>query len=224
MRSGVSVSILPLPADSFHAPATSPLATMSTSDRDRWNDKYSRHQPVTDIEADDWLVRSWGTIQESATARSSDPRAVDIACGLGHNSIWMAQQGLRVDGVDISETGLGLARQTAERTACSVNWLEADLDEWSPCPETYDLAIVFRFLDRKSVPRIVQAGLRSGGWLVYETFAAKELERPGSHIHNPAFTLAPGELPTLFRDFDVIEFREDTLDDRFVQRLLARRR
>jgi tellurite methyltransferase len=197
---------------------------MSTTDRNRWNEKYSQRPPATTLEADDWLIEACGTITRMSPEQPVGAKAVDIACGLGNNSIWLAQNGWDVDGVDVSALGLDLANQSATKIGTVVNWVEADLDDWCPDSDSYDLAIVFRFLDRETVPRVVRTGLRSGGWLIYETFAAGQLDRPDSHIRNSAFTLRPGELPKLFTDFDVVEFREDTLTDRTVQRLLARRR
>lgn len=200
------------------------LHEMSASDRGKWNSKYSRRKPTATVQPDDWLIESCTVIADRTADIEQKKQALDIACGLGQNSIWLAQSGWEVDGVDISPTGLTAAREAAKESDCTVNWQEADLDDWLPGKDSYDLAIVFRFLDRVSVPKIVNAGLRPGGWLIYETFAASQLERVDSHINNPAFTLAPGELPTLFPNYDIIEFREDALDDRSVQRLLARRR
>lgn len=195
---------------------------MSTDDRDRWNRKYSQRLPPSDTEADQWLVEACQLIDQCVTERRPIGRAVDLACGLGHNSIWLARQGWRVDGVDISDTGLAQAQLRSDQANVVVNWQQADLDEWIPPPDEYDLAIVFRFLDRETVPRIISTGLRAGGWLIYETFAFGQLDRPGNHLRNPAYTLAPGELPQLFPDFEIVEFREEVLDDRTVQRLLAR--
>jgi tellurite methyltransferase len=198
------------------------LSEMSAADREKWNKKYSQQRP-TDVQPDLWLIEACETIASMTTDGEPRNRALDIACGLGHNSVWLAQHGWDVNGVDVSSTGLSLARQRATELRGTVNWLEADLDDWLPAEDSYDLAIVFRFLDRSTVPRVINAGLRSGGWLIYETFAASQLDRPDSHIRNPAFTLAPDELPKLFPDFDVISFREDTFKDRTVQRMLARR-
>jgi len=197
---------------------------MSMSDRERWNEKYSQREPPSDIEADVWLIEAIELIKQSTGVAQTDRRALDIACGLGHNAIWLAQQGWQVDGVDVSHAGLQLARQLAGTENCQVNWIEADLDDWQPSEDVSDLAIVFRFLDREHVPCVVSTALRAGGWLIYETFSRAQLQRADSHIRNPAFTLAAGELPTLFPDFDVVIHREDVLDDRTVERFLARRR
>jgi SAM-dependent methyltransferase len=197
---------------------------MSTSDRERWNEKYSHRQPPSYIEADAWLIEAIELIEQSASVVQTGRRALDIACGLGHNAIWLAQRGWQVDGIDISNAGLQLARQSAETGKSEVNWIEADLDIWEPSEDLCDLAIVFRFLDRVHVPRVASTALRAGGWLIYETFSRAQLKRADTHIRNPVFTLAAGELPTLFPDFDVVIHREDVLGDRTVERFLARRR
>ena len=197
---------------------------MSISDRERWNQKYSQRPPPSHIEADAWLIEAIELIEQSASVVQTDRRALDIACGLGHNAIWLAQQGWQVDGIDVSNAGLQLARQLAGTQKCAVNWIEVDVDHWEPVEDDCDLAIVFRFLDRERLPRIVSRALRAGGWLIYETFSRAQLNRADSHIRNPTFTLAAGELPTLFPNFDVVVHREDVLDDRTVERFLARRR
>jgi tellurite methyltransferase len=197
---------------------------MSTTDRNRWNGKYAQRPAATIVDADEWLIEAHDTITQNTPDLTVTRRAVDLACGIGHNSVWLAQHGWDVDGVDISIEGLGLAEQLATKTDAVVNWVKADLDNWRPDPDSYDLAVVFRFLDRVTVPQIVNTGLKPGGWLIYETFAASELDRADSHIRNPAFTLSPGELRQLFDEFEIVAFREETLQDRSVQRLLARRR
>lgn len=197
---------------------------MSATDRQRWNEKYARRPAATINKADDWLIEAHDTIAQTTPDVTTAGRALDLACGLGHNSLWLARHGWHVDGVDISAVGLGQAEHLLTETNTVVSWVEADLDNWQPPPESYDLAIVFRFLDRVTVPQIVNTSLKPGGWLIYETFAASELDRPDGHIRNPAFTLSPGELRVIFSEFEIVTFREETLRDRNVQQLLARRR
>ena len=149
---------------------------------------------------------------------------LDLACGLGHNGIWLAQQGWTVDAVDISPVGLKLAQQFAERLNQKINWIAADVDDWRPQTNAYDLIVVFRFLQRLEVPGRIQTAIRPSGRLIYETFTAKQLGRRDNHIRNPSHTLAAGELPMLFPDLTTIEYREAELEDRTVAQLVAQRR
>ena len=59
-------------------------------------------------------------------------KALDIGCGAGHNSIWLAQEGFLVTGVDVSDTALQKAKDNAseanvECTFLSVRFLEDDV-------------------------------------------------------------------------------------------------
>jgi SAM-dependent methyltransferase len=52
-------------------------------------------------------------------------RALDIGCGTGHNSIWLAQQGFQVTGVDVSETALQKAKENASKAKAECTFLSA---------------------------------------------------------------------------------------------------
>lgn len=76
------------------------------------------------------------------TETSSLPvgRALDLGCGEGADSIWLAEHGWRVTGLDISATALERARREAESRGVSrsTTWLQQDLSTWEPTEE-YDL-------------------------------------------------------------------------------------
>ncbi len=188
---------------------------MSECDRTRWDEKYAGQSVPRSLEPDEWLVQCAAGLPKG--------RALDLACGLGHNAIWLAQQGWTVDAIDISPTGITLATKLANNQQQQVNWIVEDLDDHQAPTEFYDLIIVFRFLDRNLIPKIVRSALAPGGHLVYETFSSKQLERRDNHLKNPAFTLQPGELAALFSELEPIAFHEVELDDRAVARLFARK-
>ena len=188
---------------------------MATSDRDRWDAKYAGKPVPAPTPPDDWLR------QHAAPLAAGT--ALDLACGLGHNAIWLAQQGWRVDAVDISPVGLSLAATLAERVGCpAVSWIAADLDTFVPSEAAYDLITVFRFLDRQRLPQVIEAALRPGEMLIYETFSRRQMSRSDNHLKSEQFTLGPNELPTLFPHLTVVAAEEIDLPDRCVARLVAR--
>lgn len=136
----------------------------------------------------------------------SGGRALDVACGVGQNAIWLAQHGFSVDAVDISAVALEYGRQAAARAYVTVNFVRADLDAWAPQMEAYDLVCGFRFLNRRLWPRL-QAALRPGGWLLYQTFNVRKLT-PGSDFP-AAYLLAIGELPRTFPGWKILEAGDD---------------
>jgi len=191
---------------------------MADLDRERWNRKYStlaQGGPPRLAPPDSWLVH--------AVAHLKPGRALELACGLGHNAIWLARQGWTVDAVDVSSAGLEIAAQLAERCGVDVRWIAADLDFVTLDADAYDLVTVFRFLDRRRFPEWIPTLLRPQGRLVYETFTVAQLARSGNHLKCREFLLEPDELPRLFPELTIEEYVETELAERSVGRLIARR-
>lgn len=52
-------------------------------------------------------------------------RALDLACGEGRNSVWLAEQGWEVTGVDFSPVGIGKARRLSQERGVHPQWIVA---------------------------------------------------------------------------------------------------
>lgn len=69
-------------------------------------------------------------------------RALDLACGEGRNAIWLAEQGWEVTGVDFAEVGLEKARAIAAQRGVTPHFVCADLLEYRPAAQAFDLVLV----------------------------------------------------------------------------------
>jgi len=90
-----------------------------------WEQRYAGASPVWSGRANDSLV--------AATARLAPGRALDLGCGEGGDSLWLASQGWSVTGIDISPTAIDRARAAADKAdvrRADVRWVVADLEEW----------------------------------------------------------------------------------------------
>ena len=67
------------------------------------------------------------TCQVSETWQVSKRRALDLGCGTGTNSIYLAQHGFTVVGVDFSAKAIATARAKARRTNVAVEFHVADV-------------------------------------------------------------------------------------------------
>jgi len=166
---------------------------MADTDRARWDSRFSEG---------DWRLEPFPLLVEHS-ALLSGGAALDLACGPGHNTVWLAELGYTSIGVDISRVGLvqaqalARARGVSDRTA----FIEADFDSFRPAPGCCDLIIVLRFLHRPLFPALVRA-LRPGGLLFYATFNLR-LEAIRQHPMRP-FLLEPGELRGSFHMLEII--------------------
>ncbi|WP_239313649.1 bifunctional 2-polyprenyl-6-hydroxyphenol methylase/3-demethylubiquinol 3-O-methyltransferase UbiG, partial [Frankia sp. Cj3] len=69
-------------------------------------------------------------------------RALDLACGVGRNAVWLASQGWRVTGLDFSEVAIRKARELSRRFDVTPEWIKADVLEWTPRPMSYNLVTI----------------------------------------------------------------------------------
>jgi len=67
-------------------------------------------------------------------------RALDIGCGAGTDSVYLAQRGWDVTALDFVPRALEFTQQRAEQAGVSVQAVEADITTWG-VPQAYDLVL-----------------------------------------------------------------------------------
>ncbi len=68
-------------------------------------------------------------------------RVLDVGCGPGRHALALARRGLRVVGVDISETFVDLARRAADAEGLDATFVVADAQALDPALAGFDAAI-----------------------------------------------------------------------------------
>lgn len=102
--------------------------------REDWDRRYAERELLWSASPNRFLV---------AEADGLAPgRALDLACGEGRNSIWLAELGWRVTAIDFSEVAIAKARERATRVGVDVDFVCTDLLDFVPEPEAYDLVLV----------------------------------------------------------------------------------
>lgn len=170
----------------------------SDSDKSRWDKMYSKHKGyVFGKEPAAYLVEVLPIIPKG--------KALDLAMGEGRNAIYLAKKGFKVDGVDISEVAIRKARRLALEQGVRVKSIVADLNKYQVESETYDVILDFYFLNRELIAQI-KKGLKKGGVVVFENYTMAHLKY--DKAQNKAYLLNAGELKELFKDFEIIKYRE----------------
>lgn len=72
-------------------------------------------------------------------------RVLDVGCGEGKNSIYLARQGAQVEAFDVSEAAIANA-MAAWEDAALVGWRCCDVAEWEWTRSRYDLVIAYGLL------------------------------------------------------------------------------
>lgn len=67
-------------------------------------------------------------------------RALDLGCGAGTDSVFLARQGWEVTALDFMPKALEYTQQRAREAGVTLTAVEADITDWKP-PGTYDLVL-----------------------------------------------------------------------------------
>lgn len=151
-------------------------------------------------------------------------RALDIACGNGRNTIFLARHGFVVEGIDIAAAGLRTALELARREQLPIRLIQADLENFPLPDRRYDTIVNIRYLHRPLFAAL-KAALRPGGLLLCETFLISQ--REFGPPTDPSHLLDPGELHRIFHDFEFLVYEERLVESEtgpaHLARMLARR-
>ena len=137
-------------------------------------------------------------------------RALDIACGQGRNSLYLAEGGFEVVAMDISAVALNEARKRAEMKQLRIDWRQTDLEAVRLDEAAYDLIVNFNYLQRSLIPQIKRA-VKHGGYIIFETYLIDQMAI--GHPKNPDYLLRHNELLEHFREFRILGYREGKFKD-----------
>jgi SAM-dependent methyltransferase len=130
------------------------------------------------------------------TAGLPPGRALDLAAGEGRNAVWLAEQGWAVTAVDFSPVGLAKARELAAHRGVQVEWVTADLADWTPPPAAFDLVVIaYLHAGADLLRRVLGAGaaaLVPGGSLVVVGHDIDNLDRGHGGPPDPAVLYTVG--------------------------------
>lgn len=134
---------------------------------------------------------------------------LDLACGLGRHALVSAKSGQTAVGLDRNAQALQTLTHEARAARLPLHCIRSDIESDSGIPlrpGSLGGVLVFRYLWRPACPQIAEL-LKPGGWLLYETFTVRQRQW-NRGPRNPDYLLEEGELPQLFPQLQVQEFKE----------------
>jgi 2-polyprenyl-3-methyl-5-hydroxy-6-metoxy-1,4-benzoquinol methylase len=164
--------------------------------RDRWNDIYRTGTGFTH-DPNRLLV---------ATVNGKPPgAALDVAMGQGRNAIYLASQGWKVTGVDISDEGIRTAEQEASKRGLALHTVSANIDGYDFGVGKWDLVTMIYAGNKVAWIEKIKISLKPHGLFIAETWAAD-----ADDASNDGF--ARGQLAKLFADgFEIL--RDEVIED-----------
>jgi len=169
---------------------------MAKKDEIKWNEKYKTTPKLL-------LKRDVSINLKKAIKYAKVGLALDVACGAGKNSVYLAKNEFKVESYDISQVALNTLD---ERNHDNITTFCKDLDDFTPIKNRYDFIVMTNFLDREIIPKLAKA-LNKNGILFIETYMHHDSNEKKSS--NPDFLLSEGELKTFFSDeYEILDYNE----------------
>jgi SAM-dependent methyltransferase len=148
-------------------------------------------------------------------------RALDLGCGNGRHALWLAERGWRATAVDFSAEALRQARERSATTGVEVDWVEADLTQYEPERQAFDLVLVAHLhvpaKERGAILAGASAAVAPGGTLLLVGHDLTNIGTGAPGPTSPAVLYTPAdivpELPELEIDRAEQVRRPVQLDD-----------
>ena len=195
---------------------------MTNPTRLKWNNKYEKHGlGASKLKPSDWLVN-----HEELLKTALPGLVLDIACGNGGNTFYLADLGFEVEAFDISDVAIDRLKEEAVKNRLTINPIQADLEQIDLDENKYDVIINFNYLQRSLFSSIKNA-LKPGGLLFFETMNMDHIDILG-HEFNREFTLQKNELQAAFPALEILDYKEGIViesgeKERYLSSLVGRK-
>ena len=99
-----------------------------------WDERYSEAGQLWGLEPNRFLVE----VAEDLPRGS----VLDLGCGQGRNSVWLASRGFEVTGLDLSPVAVEQGARFAKDVGVDVEFAAADITTWRPEGRTWDVVLL----------------------------------------------------------------------------------
>ena len=166
-----------------------------------WDDRYSGAEYLFGTEPAAFLTKHRHVLTPGSTA-------LVVGDGEGRNSVFLAEQGLRVTAMDISSIGVTKALRLAEHRGVSVDIRVADILDWEWVSDAYDMvvAVFVQFLDpeqRSTIFDGFQRTLRPGGRLLLHGYRPEQVLNGTGGPPDPEYMYSEALLTDAFTGFEI---------------------
>ena len=169
----------------------------SEEDHSAWDRFYKKKNHAFGKEAIGFLKENLNLLKRG--------RAFVPAMGEGRNAVFLARNGFRVEGVDLSKIAVDRAIEEAKAKNTSIKGIVADLFEYPYPKEAYDFILVSLFYSERLLPKL-KAALKKGGHIMF--YLKRETGKAGSSATPDDFFVKTGDLKASLSDFETLIYRE----------------
>ena len=167
-----------------------------------WDERYQTPEYIFGDQPCQWLIMNQHRLPQSG-------KALALGDGEGRNGVFLAELGLEVTSVDLSEVGLSKACDLATKRGVTIQTVQADLECYEIEAESQELIVsIYCHLPdaiRKLVHKRAEVALKPGGLIILEAFHHSQLRYQSG---GPKTTDLLYDLDALLDDFQTLQILE----------------
>lgn len=178
-------------------------------------EKYYQKTPLNKIP---WQKTQASYFTEAVESGKVKPcSTLDLGCGIGAKSIYLAKRGFEVTGIDISKTAIKYAKENARKAKVKIKFIAADATDLSFLGDKkFDFVLDWATLHgisrtgrKKYVSGIIKH-TKKGGKLLLRCFSKRGVKRKFAHRRmGTIYLFSKGDIEKLFgKHFKILEINK----------------
>jgi len=178
---------------------------------DNYNPKYSQKEFY-------WGIKPHKLVIESIKYLPPSTKVLDLGCGEGKNSFYLAKKGFDVSSIDISEVGIKKLQDFAKKEKLKIKAEVCGANSFLDVCEEFDAIFcmnVLQFIDQKNIVSIINkinSKTKSKGLNVVASFVAETEKQKQIVMSRGRYLFDEGELKKIYKDWKIL-FYEEKLGD-----------
>jgi len=152
-------------------------------------------------------------------------KALDVAMGEGRNTVFLAQKGFTVEGVDCSGKAIEKAKKLAAEKGATIDVKSQNLDFFLMPLMRYDTVLMTYFRPQARFFSEIRRGLVAGGTFLLEAYTVEQVrgQKNPQSILDYEECYRPNEVLTLLKDFHVLYYSELPEGNRHLVQVIAKK-
>lgn len=144
----------------------------------------------------------------------ANAKVLDLGCGEGKDSFFLAKQGFEVTAVDLSEEGIKKLKKFAKKEKLKIKTEVSDIKSYLANCKKFDVILamnILQFIDQKNIRPVIKkikSKTKPGGLNVIASFIAENLQQKETALSKGRYCFDKKELIKLYQDWGLIFYEE----------------